>query len=265
MKKRVTCLNVISSKKNKRGSHVGMILSFVIFITFIIFLYTVINPTLNTGEDKKTILENIETQIIKNTSANFTVTSVKINTNSPEDKECIQFANLLTTEVSTMPFSMIVKNEDKEIIDHYLVSLMVPDLIINRKDKTELFFKIYSSPELNKKVVIKPKSISCTTKTNKEGEDGYTIGSIILNKYIFEINIKSLKTDYEKDYEQLKTNLNIPPGTEFEFAFTKSNGEVIIPSGERLKPANVYAEENPVQYIDEVAEIQSGFIKIIVW
>ncbi len=29
--------------KNKRGSHVGVVVSFVIFVTFLIFLYTILD------------------------------------------------------------------------------------------------------------------------------------------------------------------------------------------------------------------------------
>lgn len=252
-------------KKNKNGSHVGMILSFVIFITFLVFLYSIIKPTINTGKDKQTILQNIETKIIQNTSANFTVTSVKINENSIQDKICIQFVTLLTFEVSEIPFPIIVKNEYGTIENSYIVDLTLPDLIIDRDTKNELFFKVYSSTELNGGLPTKPSGLQCTKKKNDEGSGGYTIGSIILDRYIFESNINSLKTAYETDYEKMKEDLNIPPGTEFEFIFTKSDGTAITPTGERLKPANVYAEENPVQYVDANANIQSGFIKITVW
>ena len=36
--------------ENKKGSHVGMILSFALFITFVVFIYTIVNPTINTSE-----------------------------------------------------------------------------------------------------------------------------------------------------------------------------------------------------------------------
>ena len=49
---------------NKKGSHVGFILSFVIFITFIVFLLVVFNPRINFKQNKEPILSHLETELL---------------------------------------------------------------------------------------------------------------------------------------------------------------------------------------------------------
>ena len=131
--------------------------------------------------------------------------------------------------------------------------------------KANNFFKVYYSPSLN---IISQGTTDCSNLLNTEPNPGYTIEAITIDKYIFEKDIQDLMNRYTVgEYEQLKTDLNIPPGTEFEFSFEKSDGNLIepTPNAIKLKPANVYVEETPVQYVDADANIQSGFIKIAVW
>lgn len=251
----------------KRGSHVGMMLSFLIFITFVVFLYGVVRPTLNTGQDKKSLVQYIETQMIHNTSSNLTATSIKIKENKAQDKLCIQFQNLLSfSEISMIPYPIITKDENQNIMPSYVTgNLQVPDLLVNRDNKEKLFFKVFSSPEFEK-LSNKPNGLSCTTKKYTGTVEEYEIGSIIINRYIFEKNIEDFKTAYDTDYEELKQYLKIPPGSEFEFIFKKYDGTTIVPEDkEMVKLSGVYAEEIPIQYVDNQANIQSGFISIAVW
>ena len=45
---------------NKKGSHVGLVLSFVIFVVFLIFMYPLVGPALETKGDKQYLLEPLE-------------------------------------------------------------------------------------------------------------------------------------------------------------------------------------------------------------
>jgi hypothetical protein len=256
--------------KNKRASHVGMIISFVIFVTFIVFLYGVMKPTINTGQDKKDLIGYIETQIIKNTSSNLTTTSVKIKENKYTDNTCVILQNLLLfPEISIGPHKILVQDERDTLKYSYQVTSIftaLPHLKILRDVRTDLFFKIYSSPEFL--AISQSSSIyGCTTKMyNPETNTGeYSIGSITIDKYIFEKNIVELKTAYDAYYEELKESLKIPPGNEFEFSFKPAVGLPVEATNGMTKPDEIYVEETPVQYVDSQANIKSGFITIKVW
>lgn len=240
--------------KNRRGTHVGMIISFVTFITFIVFIYMIINPAIETGEDKGSVIEYLEWKIIENTSANFTSTSIEIQSATNPGTNCVELQNFFI--LSEVPEYVITKNEKGEIQNEIYRNF--GNLIIERNDKENRFFKIYSSFEfdlLNEEIITPCSAIS---------DEGYNIGLIKTGKYVFEENIYVLMNYYEENYEGLLGELDIPPGTEFGFSFTKSDGE-IIETKQEITDDNIYAEEIPVQYIDSNANILSGFINIKVW
>ena len=60
-------------EKNHRGSHVGVVISFVIFVTFLTFLYAILQPAIKLSGDEPGTLKYIEEKIIENTSRSLTV------------------------------------------------------------------------------------------------------------------------------------------------------------------------------------------------
>ena len=223
--------------ENKKGSHVGMILSFVIFITFMVFVFTVLRPAVNAGQSKQTILQDIEDAITANVSANFTSTSVQI-------------------EQAINP-KIIAKNETQ--------SLQIVDfgsggdfgmLILNRSVNDNLFFRVYYSPEFP---VVENTYGACT----RINDSNYSIGFTFRGKYIFENKMYALISNYNANYEEVRSNLNVPPGNDFGFGFIQNNG-TRIDVGTTGKQ-NVYSEEIPIQYIDSYANTLSGFINVRVW
>jgi len=240
--------------RGKLGSHVGMILSFVIFITFIVFLYVILRPAVTTSEDKKATLTYIERQILENVSANFTSTSVSISENPPES--CVSILNLLLIPELSPP-GIKVKNKDGIIQQEIYVQTNSPNLLIDR-NSPGVFFYIYSSPEWE--FINEASRDDCKAI----GDDKYQIGLVKETNYPFEENLIEFIDYYKTNYEDLKKELKTPPGAEFGLGFIQSN-QSEISVGTPGKSANVYAEVIPIQYIDDSANIQSGFINIKVW
>lgn len=50
---------------NAKGSHVGVMLSFVIFITFIVFMFVIFEPNINLGNSKKSVLTYLEKVLVE--------------------------------------------------------------------------------------------------------------------------------------------------------------------------------------------------------
>src|SRR3989344_3650275 len=82
-------------KRGKRGSHIDVIISFVIFIVFLGFLYSILAPA-KVQEDKEAVLNYLEKTIKDELSSNLTSASFKITTNSP--KECYQILKIIDDE-----------------------------------------------------------------------------------------------------------------------------------------------------------------------
>ena len=257
--------------RGKIGSHVGMMLSFLIFVTFIAFLYSVFQPAIKIGEDKSSILESIQLKIIQNTSANLSTASVLIEPPT-SDKKCVNLKLFFTLMLDVMPLSIngatvIVKNSLEEKQTAYnkndiIHNIIDSDLRIDRDLKEYTFFKIYYSTKFEK---LEDKTISCTSLENTENPPKYTIGTVTSSKYMFEKDIVQLKDNYNLYYNKIKEDFNIPSGSEFWFSFTKSDGSSIAPLQKETTSINIFSEETPMQYVDSDANIQSGFINIKVW
>ena len=94
--------------------------------------------------------------------------------------------------------------------------------------------------------------------------DDYLLGLTRTNERIFETKIIDSVNIYKIDYENFKSDLKIPAGSEFGFSFTYDNG-TIIGTEEKNISISIYAEEIPIQYIDTDANFSPGFINIKVW
>ena len=239
----------------KRGSHVGVILSLVIFVTFLVFLYTVVEPLVTVQKDKESLLSYLETELIERISSNLTTSSVGINKTSPQT--CVQLGDFVNeTEAS---LRLIVKNDETGEILRANVSQDEDDLFIT-KGTESVFFKVYDSPEFEE--LEKVTEISgCKFLKN---EEGYSIGLIRTNEYLFESKIINLINEHDGGYEDLKTELKIPPGSEFGFSIAYDN-VTIIGTEEKNLSINVYAEEIPIRYVDDEGNINFGFMNIKVW
>ena len=255
---------------NKRGSHVGMIISFVIFITFIVFLYSVFKPAINTGENKKAILDDVEKGVLENISVNLTTATLQVKSGKNR-ANCVQFQGFLLGMSSNIPyyFDAIAKNEI-DVVQPIYVGYY--DLKIDRTDSNNLFFKVFFSPNFTAlttgKIVTSwfgAQTIVIPTCTILQQNVDYTVGSITMDSFPFESKINYLAGYYSNNYDKLKAELKITPGNDFGFDFTKSDGTAGASVGTPPKTANVFTDEVPIQYVDSKANILSGFINIKVW
>ncbi len=241
-------------RKNKKGSHVGVVLSFVVFITFIIFIYTVLEPIVRVERDKLAILSYLRTELTEEFSANYTTGTVNIKAYKNPNQYCIKFKNFLT-QTEMIPPHIIVKNELNQIQESYKEG---NDLKVNRKVKSNLFYRIYNSSEFN---LTGEKTINPCIQIE---EHSYNIGLIRTEVQIFESRILNLTNEYNTDYENLKERLNVPTGNDFGFSFTYNN-ETIIGTNEKEISTDIYAREFPIQYVNVEASLESGFLNIRVW
>jgi hypothetical protein len=67
---------------NKRGSHVDVIISFIIFVSFIVFSYVLLQPTLTTQQNKESIASSIESSLVNNLSVGNNISAQTISDNN---------------------------------------------------------------------------------------------------------------------------------------------------------------------------------------
>ena len=64
---------------NKKASHVGIVISSLLFITFIIFMYILLDSQIGKEREKENALENVKIELLEKTSGEFTRVSVGLN------------------------------------------------------------------------------------------------------------------------------------------------------------------------------------------
>lgn len=250
---------------HKRGSHVGVVLSFVIFVTFLVFLYSIVEPEIRVQQDRESFLDYLKIELMERFSANLTSVTVTIN-RTRQIHNCVKLENL-TNEAGIDSF-LIVKDEIGNFAAANISENDNTDLIINRENKEKVFFKIYNSEEFSglEKTTVNP----CTPLEKDEewrgNPIGYSISLIIKDEYVFENKVIELINDYESEggYENLRQEFNMPSGTEFGFSFIYNNG-TIRETEEKGIPTKVQVREIPIQYVDKEANILLGSINIKIW
>jgi hypothetical protein len=224
---------------NKRGSHVEVIISFIIFVAFILFLFSILAPSIKMQKDKENIVDNIEFELINNVSSYMTTITVNFDS---AGIACVGLSDL------NIGNNIIVKDY---LGGEVSSSSDGTSLQINKGNPSETFFKIYYSEEFDKLT-----GAGCIPTA-------YELGLTKTDKYIFEKNVFNLIEQYSK-YELLKDNLNIPQGVEFGYGIILSNGTTFETSMKNLS-TNIYVTETPIKYIDLEGNILAGFLKTRIW
>lgn len=250
--------------KNKRGSHIGIIISFSIFIFFLVFFYMTIYPVMEMNQRGRTILDYIKIEFEDRTSSELTIISLKIN--GEVDSDCIILDGFFDVFGGDNSVYMVSKNALNDEI--YETRKFEGNLIISDASESEDvsdFIKIFNSSmfEPTPTEDITP----CVPYPLGENEGDYFIGQISKEFFIFEEKIKQIFQDYKEDYEFLKSNMRIPDSEDFMIEFRYQNGTSIksydydsIPSS-----INVYSEENQILYLDEELNKKAGYLRVTVW
>jgi hypothetical protein len=239
---------------NKKGSHVGVMISFVIFITFIIFMYSIVQPALNVQRDKESLSASLEAGILKKIS--YDVTTGTVFLEDSLGTGCVKLNNI--NDELNIGRNIAVSGDSGEVLSSYTSSSGLEDILVQGTGTPERILKIHYSPILDPAEIV---SLICTELN--EGED-YTIGVVKTQKYLFEIKMIELIGEYSTKYEDLKTELNILEGMDFGYGIILSNGTTIETNGEDPS-TNIYIQQTPIQYISLNGDILTGYIKTKIW
>lgn len=239
---------------NKRGSQVEMVISFMIFITFLFFVFAAAKNPFGIKNNKEGLLDYVDLQIQELASANLEITTISILT--PTAQNCIELDEASSDLDIDSGFS---KGSTGLNYNMYLSSVDPNDLRIIRTGISDNFIKVYSSP------VFEPLQINSDACQILIPDVNYEIGFSKTQKYIFQDEVLSLISQYPSSYETLKTNLKIPKGTNFGYGIKLANGTIFETHGEESSSNSVYISETPVFYVDEKGNVLMGYLRAKVW
>ena len=239
------------NRGDKRGSHVGVVISFAIFITFVVFLYTMAHTVIKEEQTEESIMPILEKILIKNASSELTI--ITVNITNYVGSRCIELTDFTTD------FGI-----DDRIVAWNQEQVSTPcgadnHLRLDRLDSGDSFFKIYYSEEFN----YKGSGSFFPCQSLSEGSD-YDLGITRVENYVFESKIFDLMNQYTLWYEAFKGDLGIPRSFEFGFGLIYNNGSIIETQGIEISK-NVYIQDVPIQYVNRNGEIESGFLRLKTW
>jgi hypothetical protein len=237
---------------NKRGSHVGVMISFSIFVIFLISTFMMISPALEENGEKNSILNLLQQEILKNVSSNMTLTLLMVEESYDSGgKTCLTFSEGGWKSGE----NIVVLNKTGIRINS---TFSDTNLNVNWVEENN-FLKIYSSPE-----DFVEKDLESSDCASPE-ENDFSIKSIKTQEYIFESKIVELGQEYLSSYNELKEYFGIPNEKEFGFSFTNSQGITYIDVGKEPSGTSVYSMNVPIIYLTNQSYFASGIIKLKTW
>lgn len=229
--------------KGKRGQgHVEVIISFSLFISFVMFMLFFFRPVLRSGDIS---LNNVENTLKRNLTTNLDFFSMKIPDPSG-GRPCVCFDNPYPGGITG---GVIAKNVESQIIGSWRDG---GEICIEHEGG--IFFYVYSSEEFENII----DSQSCDILV---GEQEGLLRSLdpISNSYL-----TKLKTGYEGDYNQLRASLRLTQ--DFRIDIFDSEAQPIFHL-ERSTPLGrpVYSRDVPVEVINVDGELIYGIMRVYAW
>jgi hypothetical protein len=247
--------------KDKRGSHIDVILSFVIFISFIVFFYAMIQPNITSKADKTAFLDYMGAELIKNlTGNNLTAISIHVEPQSPHS--CLRLGNFMSNAgISSM--SLVLKNLTGATFPTYKSG---SDLYIDMSQgQSAEFFKAYYSPSFN--LIAENTLGNCDPALTLDTlPNSYSINKKedYTSYYIWGNSINQLITNYNNDYGSVKNWFNLSSTDNFGFGFTYQNQTTVRTNETVPVSVNIYSGAFPTAYISG-NNLEAGNLIVRVW
>lgn len=235
-------------KLNKKASNISIIVSMVLFVGFVIFLYFISQPVFTNKTDKQVIIDYLEVKLKSEISSPLNILSISIDDGyvlPPGAENCVYIPN--------REEDFIVKNWNGNIISSNKDSGKV-NFYFNSNKNFRIYFFNYSFDH---------------TLTEEICDDivkdvDYFIKADINDSLISVEKFSRFSSLYETNYKALVTYLKVPLNSDFSFNFIYNNGTIIGPNLED-KNLNVFSENFPVRYLTKNGNQQEGILRISVW
>lgn len=231
---------MLQTKKGQK--HLDVILSFVIFILFVVFLLIFFNP-IKEYSKSTTYLDMTEKKILEYVSTNLTVVSLTF-VNPPASGNCFYITLSLPNKVIIKDENSAMTNANKNGDRIYF------------QTTTKRFYKIYSSNELNESSV---GGAAC----QELAESNYTIGVTNFYKKVSYSKLIGLNGSYSSNYTQLKQALGLE--NDFNIAVKSDSGYLFKAEKFKPKATDIMAKDIPIQILNENASLIPAIMNIQTW
>lgn len=221
--------------KKRGGSHIEIILSFVLFAGFIVFVFVFFGPSRSNvvegGADYAFlgVLNEIESDV-------YTYT-VKLNQPVLAGLENPDLVGIVLTDSDNSLSGLKVRVEDPDgnrlNATRFLGGKIVVDVNGGEEYLQVKFSESYTEDLLGEA---------------GESLDAYEISSGVKNRVVLEEKVETLKNEYESDYNALRERIGIPVSSSFAFTLELEGKEI---SAEISRPdgVDIFSESRRVEII----------------
>jgi len=256
-------------ESKKAASHVEVIISFAIFIGFLVFMYAVLEPAVRSPIEKEYSLASLKTNFLNHISSKVEryEFSVEESTEGDYPSGCLK---IKTYDIKN---NITIKDEMGDIVQsNFKINQIGPEeIIMSSPPEIGEKYSIYSSEDFEEgSGSCYEEIVDCSAGSIGSDEYCYYLNYRDSEEHILRSKIEMLKEDYEggTTEEMLRSMLDIPARNWFWFNFSNDNREqLIVPAMPEIpEEVNVYSEEIPITYIDDDPETElNGFLVIKTW
>jgi len=233
-------------------SHVEMIVSFVLFVGFVVFLLLMFNPqkyiSLGYGS-----IDEVQTSLMKNISVDYNYTSVILtSTTVLSPSTCFKVDSIagINGAIAVKDMNGVLtysRNESNWII------IMAVD--------SQRFYGIYSSDFFSELPTQCSSMVDIVFLTKPQN---YSTGILTTKSAVLYENIEELNKSYYLDYEGLKKNLGIK--NDFSFRIRRNETDILFDTvSEQPQNINILSREIPFLSINKTGSTENLFINLGVW
>ena len=235
----------------KRGTHVGVILSFLIFVTFLAFLYSITEPVTRVSRDKLDLLEYLKVELVNKFSEDISTITITLKDTSGSCKRFENFNGLAD-------LGAVIKDNEGGVIPSYIE----PNGVAIVSSIPTDIMKFYYSNQFDRGEDVFGECLELVEEVDYNISIFRTTDEVFARKII---SISESIRDTPGYYGDLKEELGVAFDDEFGFTFFNGDKEILEGTEEKNVSVDVYAEEIPIQYLDNKANINPGFLTIRVW
>lgn len=222
---------------HKQGSHVGVVASFSVFILFLVGLYFIAQPVLQTGENKEVLVDSITEKILANMTIPLTTVFVV-----PETTSCLV---LSFSDIGVSAQSVFVADTQ---------GTQIPSLLQGGN-----IFIAGSSGEL---LTLYLANVSFASETASVSScSSPRIASVRTRDSFFEETLSQFVTDFAA----FRSSLSLSPATNVQVKFLLQDGTILEPENAATPTANVFSKATTLTYWTAEGGLEQGSLVVQVW
>ena len=232
-------------------SHVEMIVSFVLFVGFVIFLLLMFNPQKYNSLDYGSI-DAVQASLMKNLSVEYDYTSVILTNATSLSGKCFK-----TEPIIGINGTIAVKDINGVVT----YSRNESNILIIKTIDLQRFYGVYSADFFSELI---PNQCSGLATIQIYKPKNYSLGILTTKSAVLYENIEELNRSYYSNYDGLKNNLGIK--NDFSFIIRRNETDILFDTiSKQPQNINVLSREIPFLSINKTGSTENLFMNLGVW